>query len=944
MPPRPRNRAPTSNSAAPNKSSTNSGGDKSTSGNSKNNGKGKGKGDTQSNKSNTRRKQPISTLVPQPTNEDPATLCTVCATKALDWALGPCCHVVCGDCAHRMRVLYRRETCVICSQPQKHIVVVPIAQWRESMTYEDAVALPSLIRDQEINMSFLDRTRLAHFQHVRGWMCSNKSCVKKAPDEKLFNNGTQLRAHARSEHRALYCEICFTGQKSFVSELQQFSLDPNRNFSGSLRSHLRKNHPQCRFCRQYYLDDDKLYAHLQEAHETCSICERNGRIHEYYVNFTELERHYAKEHFTCSHESCRGVVFATAIELQAHLHAHHSSSTSNTTGGRGRALRVNLQQLHEGRDPRAADDVAVERERQAARRRAFLSSHVVFSGAFNFNDGGEDAPEQTSASAPPSASAGPSSIPSIQPVSSIPAPPDNDGATPHEQQTAPSTSSAQPRPPDDGHFHPSRLPSTPEDSAARNTALVRRMRQLLDPAGYEQFKLSSAQFQDGTIDTNAYYNAAVDAFGVRAAVRDILPELVALLPSPLLREPLLRTCLRRTDTRFTEADLDPSVSALASLSVRSPAETSGSGSTPNDEQFPTLDGGPPPPQSRVPTRGRRFGDLGPEQFPRLTKVNRAGLRPTPAAPAPPTVSNRRNGSNTTATTTPAESAPVLARSAPPSTPRTSTPTPKTAASVLRQGGPASVRVFGNRSSLAGGPIGNRGSGSGGGARFDADAFPSLGANTAAHAATPTRGFVGAVARTSNTAEQAAGTETTASSSTASTAKAGPRGGSTSRPALSENAFPPLSVGDTNAFPSLAYTETVADEERNLESNESDTPTADLSLRAGAVWGGAARNVRGGERGQGQGRKRRPATPPRAALQRLTERNSDEGFNTEAGTAESPNATGLDSRASNSSGRKLKVIDVMEIARERQRAIERSSLPRFAKSAYSVRSSGKKPHS
>lgn len=912
-------------------------------------------GNARSKNSNPRRQHMTAALFPQPSNEDPSTICTVCANKAPDWAIGPCNHVVCGDCAHRMRVLYHRETCVICSRLQKHLVVVPLADWREGMTYADAMALPSLALDNDVNMSFVDRSRLAHFRDVRSWMCSHKACASKPAAEKVFNNATQLRGHARSEHRAVYCEICFTSDKAFVSELQQFTLDTGKNSSGTLRSHLRKIHPQCRFCRQYYLDDDKLYSHLQEAHETCSICERNGRIHEYYVNFAELERHYAREHYVCNQESCRGVVFATAIDLQTHIHTRHSGGASNSGGGgggggaRARALRVNLQQLHEGRDPRGGDDVAVERERQAARRRAFLSSHVIFSGAFNLDDETADTPEPASTSA----------APTVPPVRR-----DEDAGTTtvNEASATSATAELPPRPPDDGRFHPSRIPRDAQESSMRNTALVRRMRSLLDPAAYEQFKQSSARFQDGSIDTDTYYDAAVDAFGVRTAVRDVLPELVALLPSPLLREPLLRTCLHRTDTPFTEADLDPAVSALASLSLRPQTAEASHGTSAQQDQFPTLNGAPAPPPSRAVTRARRFGALGPDEFPRLGRANPTAPRPaaTPAvstAPTPAASSNAHRSSVSArgpATTAAAPvSAPLPKPAVPASAPRGGGAAPKTAASVLREGGPASVRVFGNRSALSRGPgasTSGGGGGSSGGARFEESAFPSL-VSSAASPAVPTgRDFAGAAAAATKSpatlaeASNKAGVDVTSAGN--HTSNGGPSGHDVSSkrsPApLSETAFPPLAMGGPSAFPGL----TDVDMPEKLDPPaeiEDESVRGDVSLRAGAVWGGATRGGRGKKRGVGLGRMRRPATPPPAALQRMSEAgdsDGDVGGDGSASGGDGASSAARDDRAGSSTPR-LKVIDVMAIAKERRRAIEQSSLPSFAKSAHGYASAGKK---
>lgn len=872
----------------------------------------------------------------QVTDDDPSTLCTVCADRATDWAMGPCSHVTCGNCAHRLRTLYNRKTCVICSQPQPELAVIPLSHYVESLTFAKALTLPNITRDDVVSISFIDcADRMIHFQNLRGFMCSHKSCSSSSKNKNtstavVLGNSTFLRAHARTEHRSVYCEICFTGNKSFVSELLQYPLDNGRTSSGSLRSHLRKSHPQCKFCRQYYLDDEKLYAHLQEAHETCSICERRGRTHEYYRNFNELERHYGKEHYMCSNEGCRGVVFDSAIELQTHTHSNHSGTNIGGGGARGRGFRVDLHQLHEASNGRVGDDadVARERQRQAARRRAFLSSHVVFTGALNFND---DPPEPT---APPGPSEPiPPSTTNMHRNSNR----NNTNSSSASASTTPAPLLPIERPPDDGKFHPSRLPRDAAESAIRNTALVRRMRTLLDPASYEQFKQSSAQFRSGTMEVDEYFDAAVDVFGIRCTVRDVMPELVALLPSPLLREPLLRACFRKTDTPM---ELDAAVSALVGASIADTSSNqqvssggggngggsrnSGNGETP--DQFPTLNGGPTPPPNRKANRLRRFGASGPEDFPRLSRAN-----PTTTAPAAAAVSASSVGGASSSSAPPSLiSRPGTVKAIESMTKGNSsgdggkggvraTGASKTAASMLRESGPAAVKVFSNRSTL--GMVGVRSTSVNSG-KFGANAFPSLSSNSShAPAATPLRaaggGFAGAARGMGQVPQR------------------------TMEPVrrtavdISETAFPALagSNGDGDGdgtFPALDSSSFSATND-DMDMVDDEIPTSDVSMRAGPVWGGSAQGGRK-KRGPGQGRGRRPATPPRAALQVMDGRERQELL--EADSEPIGGVDDDDGGGGGSGGGKLKVIDVVEIARERKRAVRESALPGFAKNAYS----------
>lgn len=539
-----------------------------------------------------------SNEVPKPesaTQEDPATVCSICAEVARDWAVGNCHHVVCGDCSHRMRVLYDRKTCVMCNVELKQVAVVPLRLYRQGIALPDVVALNGAFYDTQVGMWFIDRSRHQYLRNVRGFKCSHKICNGRDVQESVFGTSQQLRGHARREHRAVFCDICFSGKKLFISEMQLFTLDRDKSYSSHLRGHLKKEHPMCKFCRKYFLDDEKLYAHLQEKHETCAICERSGRLHEYYVNFEQLERHYRKHHYICKHDSCRGVVFATQIEFQAHEHTQHNAN-ANTRGNRGRALRVNLSELHGERDPRRAqddspEDEQLERERQAARRRAFLSSDVVFSGTFNLDDPSADPPPAGGSAA---ASARVANAAALQNITSA------------AREAAAREDVVPTRRPDDGFFHPLTLPRDGEEMHTRNATLVREMKSILDAAAYEQFKQASGLFRTGQISAEDYFEAATDVFGLRHAVRDILPELVALMPSPILREPLLRACLKRTNTKGTDAGyLGPSA-PVATAEASKASETK--------EQFPTLNGGPAP---RLATVGASNASKTQEQFPTL---------------------------------------------------------------------------------------------------------------------------------------------------------------------------------------------------------------------------------------------------------------------------------------------------------------------------------------
>lgn len=98
----------------------------------------------------------------------------------------------------------------------------------------------------------------------------------------------------------------------------------------------------------------------------------------------------------------------------------------------------------------------------------------------------------------------------------------------------------------------------------------------------------------------------------------------------------------------------------------------------------------------------------------------------------------------------------------------------------------------------------------------------------------------------------------------------------------------------------------------------------ITTDAGAVWGGTGNSRR--KRGPGQGRGRRPATPPRLGLTTLPENGEGDGDGADASTSSEAGAglVGVRNPA---------VVDVMEVARDRQRRIAQSSLPKIGGSGY-----------
>ncbi|RMZ80744.1 hypothetical protein DV738_g2626, partial [Chaetothyriales sp. CBS 135597] len=161
-----------------------------------------------------------------------------------------------------------------------------------------------------------------------------------------------LHRHVKTKHGKVMCDLCTRNKKVFTHEHELFSFGELRRHEkhgddnpGAVDQSGFKGHPECGFCRQRFYGDDELYNHCREKHERCHICDRrNGGAHpEYYLNYQELEKHFADAHFVCLDAECQANktnVFDSEIDLKAHQLAEHPNGLSKDA--RRDARLVNL--------------------------------------------------------------------------------------------------------------------------------------------------------------------------------------------------------------------------------------------------------------------------------------------------------------------------------------------------------------------------------------------------------------------------------------------------------------------------------------------------------------------------------------------------------------------------------------------------------------------------
>ncbi len=86
--------------------------------------------------------------------------------------------------------------------------------------------------------------------------------------------------------------VCLQDRKVFLGEQRTYSPE-------EMKIHLKKGdadtkviHHYCDFCGLHLFDNDKLYEHLNEKHQLCTLCHKNGKQFQYYNDYKSLVRNF----------------------------------------------------------------------------------------------------------------------------------------------------------------------------------------------------------------------------------------------------------------------------------------------------------------------------------------------------------------------------------------------------------------------------------------------------------------------------------------------------------------------------------------------------------------------------------------------------------------------------------------------------------------------------
>ncbi|KIX00155.1 uncharacterized protein Z518_10292 [Rhinocladiella mackenziei CBS 650.93] len=269
-------------------------------------------------------------------------LCFICASPIEHVSISPCNHQTCHICSLRLRALYKTRACAHCRTEAPFVIFTDNAEKRfDEFDDEDFVKI-----DENLGIKYEKDVIWEDTRLLLRYNCPDKDC------EVACLGWPDLHRHVKTKHGKIMCDLCTRNKKVFTHEHELFTF-------GELRRHERfgddnpgaidqsgfKGHPECGFCKQRFYGDDELYNHCREKHEKCHICDRRngGRNPQYYLNYQELEKHFAETHFVCMDAECQANktnVFESEMDLKAHQLSEHPNGLSKDA--RRDARLVNL--------------------------------------------------------------------------------------------------------------------------------------------------------------------------------------------------------------------------------------------------------------------------------------------------------------------------------------------------------------------------------------------------------------------------------------------------------------------------------------------------------------------------------------------------------------------------------------------------------------------------
>ncbi len=270
-------------------------------------------------------------------------VCGLCASGYEIAALHPCGHRdVCAKCDLKMRTVVNDRRCCFCKNGTE-TVIYAVVERQEN--YKELLSICVERNDEWAAVFDCTATRDAVYDLI-ALVCP--VCKTRYADE------TSLKTHVKSVHHLLYCSVCLEQRTALLCEQTLYS-------EADHKSHML-GHPKCRFCRMSFLDDDKLFVHMERNHLRCHLCHQAGQVYQYFTNLDSFRVHCGERHFVCRHPECnidQCRVFASPVELADHELDHKAGSVSRSE--RARVLQVAFWGATGSQPSFNEDDVARQR-------------------------------------------------------------------------------------------------------------------------------------------------------------------------------------------------------------------------------------------------------------------------------------------------------------------------------------------------------------------------------------------------------------------------------------------------------------------------------------------------------------------------------------------------------------------------------------------------------
>ena len=281
--------------------------------------------------------------------------CLVCNTPIEAYGIFGCGHFLCDQCAARLRKNDKTGLCPVCRSPVTEVVLTPIPP-----PSFDAFS-PSQLKDIRaachwnniVKCYVADEVIENRLNLLCGYFCPITSCWEIAEDgsqsQEPFRTMGLLHDHLWAEHKLKYCRVCLENRPIFLSEHNTYTdaeLDKHCKGICAKDDGGFSGHPACLFCQKRFFDGDGLLKHMQLAHMSCDTCNSTEFTFVFYKDRPALLSHFDRVHKLCTHRDCVALdpmlrVFATDIELQAHMQRKHGETAKLDLSSLGFRFGVN---------------------------------------------------------------------------------------------------------------------------------------------------------------------------------------------------------------------------------------------------------------------------------------------------------------------------------------------------------------------------------------------------------------------------------------------------------------------------------------------------------------------------------------------------------------------------------------------------------------------------